>query len=839
MVARQMLRRYVTGIVTWPKTVIAVVLSITLALGLFIGRLRVLLDVDAQIPPNHPLVVVGQRVEKLFGGKYMTVIGFYPKSGTIYTPSILAKVKRVTEELEHIPGVKPNSVLSLMSPRIKDIHSTEDSLEIAPLAANVPQTESEMAAFRERVKANSFMTSLFVSEDGRATSVLVDFDDFEKAGGAPHLYDRFESIVGPEREPGLEILPAGATTVMHWLLVYTRRVAALFVLALCMIGYLHYRAFRTLQGMFVPLVTAIMGVIWALGLMGLIRAPMDPWNIMTPILLLAIGAGHSVQILKRYYEEYNRSSAARPDLSPVEHNRLAVIEATTKVGVVMLAAGMIASLSFGSLAAFGLPTIKNFGLCTAFGILAALTVEMTFIPAVRMLMSPPSARQTEREQRKEYFDPLLEKLADIIRRKKETPILWVFVGLIVVAAVGVTRLEAGNTLRSQFFEQNAPIHGFRMADSRLTGTRVIQVLIEGSAPDSIKDPEVLRRIDALSSFISHQPLPIGKVVSIVDLLKQIGRALDSESGGKMPETREGVAQYLLLYAMGGEEEDLSRLVDKSFQHAVITTYLKTDNAGAMKAMTVATQAEAVRLFKGMGVTPHVDGGVANAAGQNEIMVQGKTGSPVLRFVKSLVMFSQEDEVDPFKDSSVSARVGGGVANAIALNETMVHGKTVNLVQISLLVLIITSILLRSITGGFLVLLPLGTAALVNLGLMGWTGILLSMSTAAISAMAIGIGADYAVYLIFRVREEYHRQGDLREATATALTTSGKAIAYVASAVAGGYLCLTLSFFKVHVLLGVLVALTMVTSSLATVAFLPSVLLRVAPSFLKRQKAPKA
>jgi predicted RND superfamily exporter protein len=164
---------------------------------------------------------------------------------------------------------------------------------------------------------------------------------------------------------------------------------------------------------------------------------------------------------------------------------------------------------------------------------------------------------------------------------------------------------------------------------------------------------------------------------------------------------------------------------------------------------------------------------------------------------------------------------------------MVHGKTVNLIQISLLVLVIASILLRSIAGGLLVLLPLATAALVNLGLMGWGGILLSMGTAAISAMAIGIGADYAVYFLFRVREEFERTGDLRQATSTALTTSGKAIAYVASAVAGGYLCLALSLFKVHVLLGVLVALTMVTSSAATVAFLPSVVLLVKPRFLRR------
>lgn len=779
-----MLRRYVTSLVGRPKLVIAVVVAVTLILGFFISRLQVLLDVDSQIPPGHPLVQVGKRVEKLFGGKYITVVGFYPTSGTVYTPQILAKVKRVTEAIEALPGVKKGTVLSLMSPRVKDIHSTDDALEITPLAPKLPETEAEMAAFREKVRANAFLTSLFVSDDGRATSVLVDFEDFDKAGGAKHLLPKFEAIVGPERDANLEILPAGAVSVLYWLLVYTRRVSALFVLALAMIGFLHYRAFRTLQGMIVPLVTAIMGVVWALGLMGLIGAPMDPWNIMTPILLLAIGAGHSVQILKRYYEEYARVRAARPDLSPQEQNRHAVIEATVKVGIVMLAAGTIASLSFGSLAAFGLPSIKNFGLCTAFGILAALTVEMTFIPAIRVLMSPPSQRQTEREKREEYFDPILEKLAAIVRQGRERPILWTFIVIVAVAIAGLARLETNNSLGAQFFEANAPVHGFRMADSRLTGTRVIQVLVEGEAADTMKNPEVLRRMDALSVFIAKQPLPIGKVVSLVDMLKQMNRVMDNSAEGKLPETPEAVAQYLLLYGMGGNEEDLSRLVDREYRNAVITIYLKTDDYRAMKALTVAVSAEANRLFAGM---------------------------------------------------PIKARVGGGVTNAIALNETMVRGKTINLIQISLLVVVITSILLRSLAGGLLVLLPLATSALVNLGLMGWTGIPLSLATAAISAMAVGIGADYAVYFVFRVREEFQRCGDLRAATATALTTSGKAIAYVASAVAGGYLCLTLSLFKVHVLLGCLVALTMVVSSAATVAFLPSVLLRVTPRFLRGAK----
>ena len=194
-----MLRRYVTFVVGRPKLVIALTLAITLVLGAFIGRLRVLLDVDDQIPPRHPMVVVGKRIEKLFGGKFVTVVGFYPKTGTVYTPATLAKLKRVTSAVERLPGIKSGSVLSLMSSRVKDIQSGQESLEIQPLAEAVPQTDAEMAAFRERVKRNSLLTSLLVSDDGRATAVIADFEDFKRAGGAAGVFPALERILEPER----------------------------------------------------------------------------------------------------------------------------------------------------------------------------------------------------------------------------------------------------------------------------------------------------------------------------------------------------------------------------------------------------------------------------------------------------------------------------------------------------------------------------------------------------------------------------------------------------------------------------------------------------------------
>lgn len=782
-----MLRDYVRKVVAYPKAVIAAVTAITVALvvALLVLRIPFSIDLDAQIPPNHPMVLVSKRAEKLFGGKYTTIVGFYLKDGaegTIYTREMLSKVERITKEMEQFPGVKPGSVLSLTAKQIKDIDLSDGGAP-KPLFTGIPQSAEEIEAFKARVKRNSTFTSLLVSDDGRSTAVFMDFADFSK-GGQPHeVYKKLEDIIEKEREgenANFEIVTAGSPSVMSWLRVYTQRVAVLLLVALAMIGYLHYRAFRTIQGMIVPLVTAVMGVLWALGLMAIIRAQMDPWNVMTPVLLLAIGAGHSVQILKRYYEEYNRIRAEFPDQTPEQHNTEAVIAATVKVGRVMLAAGTIASLSFFSLRLFDIPSIQSFGLCTGFGIVAALVVEMTFIPAMRVLMKPPSAKETEQEQSPEFFDIWLERFAEIVRQKKEGPVLWVFLGVLAVAGIGATRLDVGNSLGEQFFEANGPVHGFRLADSRMSGTRVIQVLLEGSQAGALKDPVVLAKMQELTEVIKQQPLPVGKVVSFVDVMQQLAAFAMEDPNAKLPDSPEQVAQIWELFQP--TDDEISRMVDtkSDFQNGVITAYIKTDDFRLMKTMTVNVQSEADRLFAG---------------------------------------------------TKVKATVGGGVTNAIALNETMVKAKTNNLLQICALVVIITAILMRSLSAGFLVLLPLATSALVNLGLMGWTGILLSMGTAAISAMAIGIGADYAVYFLFRVREEYQRSGDLREATASALLTSGKAIAYVATAVAGGYLCLALSMFKVHVLLGGLVSLTMVTSSVATVVFLPAVILRFSPKFL--------
>src|SRR5688500_19084758 len=105
--------------------------------------------------------------------------------------------------------------------------------------------------------------------------------------------------------------------------------------------------------MLLPMATGILSVLWSLGMMGLLGVHLDPLNTTTPILVLAVAAGHAIQILKRYYEEFNRLIAE--GVPPRQDNRDAVIESIVHVGPVMIVAGMISFIYILSLAYTRIP----------------------------------------------------------------------------------------------------------------------------------------------------------------------------------------------------------------------------------------------------------------------------------------------------------------------------------------------------------------------------------------------------------------------------------------------------------------------------------------------------
>ena len=167
--------------------------------------------------------------------------------------------------------------------------------------------------------------------------------------------------------------------------------------------------------------------------MGLLDVHLDPLGITTPILILAVAAGHAIQVLKRYYEEYNRLQGAGMPMR--EANREAVVESIARVGPVMVTACSIAILTFFSLATNGISAVQHFGVFAGCGVLATMILEMTLIPVLRSVLRPPKKRETARERKAGIVDRLLLGLANNLVGGRAP---WIVAGgLAVLALVGV------------------------------------------------------------------------------------------------------------------------------------------------------------------------------------------------------------------------------------------------------------------------------------------------------------------------------------------------------------------------------------------------------------------
>jgi predicted RND superfamily exporter protein len=274
---------------------------------------------------------------------------------------------------------------------------------------------------------------------------------------------------------------------------------------------------------------------------------------------------------------------------------------------------------------------------------------------------------------------------------------------------------------------------------------------------------------------------VGKTQSLADLIKRMNRAMHGNDAKfeSIPDERDLITQYLFLYSLSGEPQDFDSFVDNDYRKAALWTFLKSDSSANADAIYARAKPIIERTFP----------------------------------------------------PGIKVSMGGSLAQNIAMNEVVTQDKFRNMVQMSAIVFVLSAIVFRSLTAGLFVVLPLLGVMLANFGIMGWLGIPLDMSTTTSAAMAIGVGADYEIYLLYRFREELRKSGDVRFATRSSLLTSGKAILFVAFSVIGGYSVLQISDFSFYSTLSTMVTTTMLISVFFALFLLRSLMMIFKPRFI--------
>ena len=771
-------RPFAAWIIARRVWVMIAVLGITAFLVTRIGSLQLDTNPDSWAPQKHAYVATTKLLKEVFGGTNVVIIGITPREGDIYRPEVLAKIRRIQEGIEQIPHAVRHNILSLAARKVKHIKGGSDGMEVRQMLETMPQTPADIERLKAAVASMPIYINSLVSPDGKSAAIVADFKQDATVPNFVAMLEGMRKIAERERDATVDIYYGGSPVIGEAADLQFMKMPMFFGGALLVIMLIQLWSFRSVQGMLLPVITGILSVIWSLGLMAVLGVHMDPLNTTTPILILAVAAGHAIQILKRYYEEYNRLLSA--GLTPRDANRAAVVESMVRVGPVMVTAGLIAAITLFSLAGTGIPMVQHFGVFAGCGVLAVMALEMTIIPALRSMLRPPKERETANERKAGVLDRfLIGVAANLVGGRAPRLVIGGLVALAVVGA-GTLFLRVDNNFRLYFKPQSVLRVDDRVLNQTFGGTNSINFLVQAPTPDSLKDPKVLRGISDLQAFLESQP-NVGKTQSIADLIKRMNQAMhgDDPKYYAIPESRELIAQYLFLYSLSGDPQDFDSLVDNDYRRAVVWTFFKDDST--TYADSVAKKAQAVAA-------------------------------------KSL-------------PPGVTVSMGGTLPDAVALNEVIVNDKFRNMAQMALVVFVLGAIVFRSLAGGLFVVTPLVAVALTNFGVMGWLGTPLDISAMISAALAIGIGADYEIYLLYRFREELARSGDILAATRDSLLTSGKAVLFVAISIIGGYAVLQFSDFAFFNQISNMVMATMAVSACFALFFLRALMMIFKPAFI--------
>jgi predicted RND superfamily exporter protein len=314
-------------------------------------------------------------------------------------------------------------------------------------------------------------------------------------------------------------------------------------------------------------------------------------------------------------------------------------------------------------------------------------------------------------------------------------------------------------------------------EKHFPGTVSMTILWEGE-PGSARTVGVVKHVAALQEEIARDPLVV-RTASLADIVKTLNRTFNADDPhpDRVPDDQELLAQLMYL----GDSPAFERFTDRALAKSLLVAYLRDDDSARVGPLVRRAEAW-------VAAHPPPDG--------VKVMIAGGVGPTIL-----------------------------------AVNEHTTHGKLLNTLVVLLAIYVVSSIVLGSPRAGLYVVCPIVVTVAILFGVLGWTGIRLDMGSASIIAMAAGIGADYAIYFLYRLREERARLASDTAAVAAALHTSGRAVLFVAASIGAGFAVMAFSGYLGLRLFGTLMPIAMGVSCLAALSLMPVLVLRARPAFV--------
>ncbi len=811
-----------------------VIILITAFFGYFASRLEVETVFNDLLPQNHEYIDVHNEIRNKFGGANQVLVmvqvrdrdrgGAYQD---IFNPDTLGRIKYITEELRKFNAVDRYKIMSIAHRKIRDMKLTSKGYISKPLMwPDIPQTEKELEDLRLTVYGNPMAYPGMVSLDSRSALVMVDF--FEDKIDYSVCFREFQKLRREMEDENHIIAIAGEPMHLGYIDSYVGDIIKILIYTVLAMMIAFFLYFRTKRGMLMPIIAAGVSAVWGLGFMSLLGFNLDPLVLVFPFLIAAMAASHSTQVGKRYKEEAENHTDNKAVCKKV-------VESLFKPGfggILTDASGIII------IAITPIPILQKVTLSCAFWAFATVIIAMVLVPI--LLSYLPLQKPDRRVQpatkavslglatavpvihliwgipRVDWLmivlfvililktsflgsgaysrGPLDWLLATAGRWLTRSGKYWVVACFIILFAWGSTYLNKvtiGNAVPGSSILW--PFHRYNVDSFRITFSmpllNPLYVILDTGVNQGTATAESVREVNRFIRFMKNTP---NKKVMFVQTIQ--GRVPGIHAGMRdrdprwrfLPvDDRQTEFLYRVVMQMGGPGS-FDRFVDLGERHTNIIIYCRDKTAQTIKEVM----------------------------GRVKYYIENESGIAGTNMTYKLA--------------------GGAVGVQAAINETLTQYQLITLGLALLVVFIFCTVIFRSFVAGVIILLPLLLSNVLAFTFMVLNDPPLPLTTATlpVSAVGIGLGVDYGIYLVSRMIEEYRNNGkDLADAVIISMGTTGKAIIYIATTLICGIVFWFLSKMMFQALMGLLLTIILTLNMVGALLVIPSFILIFKPRFI--------
>ena len=741
----------------WLVILAAVVAVLALAYG---GRfLSFRADTREFFSQDNPLVVALEAHENTYTKDDHLMFVLAPKDGNVFTREVLAAVEELTEASWQIPySSRINSLTNF-----QQIEAEGDDLRVFPLVEDASSlSEGDIERIRQIALASPQLSGRLLSEDGAVTAVFAALPskpsgDIETALQIA-TYARELGVAFEERHPLIDLHVTGSVMFDAAFVEVPQRemqymVPLMLLLLLLAVGL----GLRSLWGTISTLLVILMSVVAALGAIGWAGVVLKAGNMSAIIVIMTLSVAHCVHVISTM-QLVRRDGASRhrsiTDSLRINMSPMFITSATTAIGFL--------SLNFSDS-----PPFRMLGNITATGVMIALVLSLTFLPA--FLALTPSRIIPGQARSRLVMEAFAEFL--IAHRRR---VFLATAAVITVLVIGIERITLDDNFNTYFGERFEVRKAGDFAESNLIGSNYLAYSLPAGGSNAIAGPAYLAGLEKLAIWFRRQP-EVKHVSTFNDIMKMLNQKLngDNPEQYRVPQNRETAAQYLLLYELSLPQGfDLNDRVDIAKSSTRFT--VSVTNISSIELQELAGRAQAWM----------------------------SANTPSLR--------------------SPATGITIVYANLAERNiRAMLLGTIIALTLISFVLIFA----LRSLKMGLISLVPNLIPAAIAFGMWGYINGEVGLAISVVMTMTLGIVVDDTVHFLskyLRARREHHMSSSM--ACLFAFGTVGPALWITSLALFAGFCVLGLSGFKLNSEMGLLNATVIAVALLADFLFLPPLLM---------------